>query len=124
MIRVLLFLLLLALIAAAEVWLANRPGDVTIVWQGLRIETSVMFAAMAILFLVVAAIFLWSIVRTVLRSPDLIAMFLSHRRGVRGYLAISRGLVAVGAGDARLAKRAADEAHRIASGEPLALLLD
>ena len=28
-------------------------------------------------------------------------MFLSHRRGVRGYLAISRGLVAVGAGDAR-----------------------
>ena len=48
-------------------------------------------------------------------------MFLSHRRGVRGYLAISRGLIAVGAGDARAAKRAADEAHRIAPGEPLAL---
>ena len=66
----------------------------------------------------------WSIVRTILRSPDLIAMFLSHRRGVRGYLAISRGLIAVGAGDARAAKRAADEAERIAPGEPLALLLN
>ena len=113
MIRVLLYLVLLALIAAAEVWLANRPGDVTIVWQGLRIETSVMVAAMAILFLVVAAIFVWSIIRTILRSPDLIGMFLSHRRGVRGYLAISRGLVAVGAGDTRAARRAAEDAHRI-----------
>ena len=66
----------------------------------------------------------WSIVRTILRSPDLIAMFLSHRRGVRGYLAISRGLIAVGAGDARRAKRASNEAERIAPGEPLALLLN
>ena len=66
----------------------------------------------------------WSIVRTILRSPDLIAMFMSHRRGVRGYLAISRGLIAVGAGDAAAAKRAANEAERIAPGEPLALLLN
>ncbi|MBX9843726.1 MAG: heme biosynthesis protein HemY [Xanthobacteraceae bacterium] len=124
MIRVLLYLLLIALIAAGVVWLADRPGDIVIVWQGLRIETSVLVAATAIAALIVIAILLWSIVRTILRSPDLIGMFLSHRRGVRGYLAISRGLVAVGAGDARAAKRAADEAHRIAGGEPLALLLD
>jgi len=50
-----------------------------------------------------AAVLVWSIVRTILRSPDIFAMFLSHRRGVRGYLAISRGLVAVGAGDAHRA---------------------
>ena len=62
--------------------------------------------------------------RTILRSPDLIAMFMSHRRGVRGYLAISRGLIAVGAGDARAAKRASNEVERIAPGEPLALLLN
>ena len=67
----------------------------------------------------------WSIVRTILRSPDLIAMFLSHRRGVRGYLAISRGLIAVGAGDARArASAPPNEAERIAPGEPLALLLN
>ena len=50
--------------------------------------------------------------RALLRSPDLLAMFLSHRRGVRGYLAISRGLVAIGAGDAATAKRAATAAKR------------
>jgi HemY protein len=124
MFRVIIFLALVALIAFGAVWFADRPGDVAITWQGWRIETSVLVAVVGIAMLVVAAIALWSLVRTVLRSPDLIAMFLSHRRGVRGYLAISRGLVAVGAGDVRAARRAADEAERIAPGEPLALLLN
>ncbi|MEA3025975.1 MAG: HemY protein [Alphaproteobacteria bacterium] len=124
MIRVLLFLALVAAIAFGVVWMADRPGDVAIVWQGYRIETSVMVAVVAVAIVVLIAIMVWSIWRTVLRSPDLIAMFLSHRRGVRGYLAISRGLVAVGAGDAPAAKRAANEAGRIAPGEPLALLLN
>jgi HemY protein len=51
-------------------------------------------------------------------------MVLSQRRGVRGYLALSRGLIAVGAGDSRTARKAAEEAERIAPGEPLALLLN
>ncbi|MBM3530719.1 MAG: heme biosynthesis protein HemY [Alphaproteobacteria bacterium] len=124
MIRVLLYLVLVALIALGVVWIADRPGDVAVTWQGWRIETSVMVAVVALGIVVALAILLWSIVRTILRSPDLIAMFLSHRRGVRGYLAISRGLVAVGSGDVRAAQRAAEEAERIAPGEPLALLLN
>jgi HemY protein len=124
MIRVLLFLALVAVLALGVVWMADRPGDVAIVWQGYRIETSVMVAVVAVALVALLAVLVWSIVRNILRSPDLIAMFLSHRRGVRGYLAISRGLVAVGAGDAAAAKRAANEAERIAPGEPLALLLN
>jgi HemY protein len=124
MIRVILYLALVALLAVGVVWLADRPGDVAVTWQGWRIETSVMVAAVATAIVVAIAVMVWSLVRLVLRSPDLIAMFLSHRRGVRGYLAISRGLIAVGAGDARAARRAADEAERIAPGEPLALLLN
>src|SRR5712671_316094 len=124
MIRVLLFLALVAAAAFGFVWIADRPGEIAITWQGRQIETSVLVAAVALVVVVVLAIMVWSMVRNILRSPDLIAMFLSHRRGVRGYLAISRGLIAVGAGDARAAQRASDEAGRIAPGEPLALLLD
>jgi HemY protein len=124
MIRVLLFLALVAVLALGVVWMADRPGDVAIVWQGYRIETSVMVAVVAVALVALLAVLAWSIVRSILRSPDLIAMFLSHRRGVRGYLAISRGLIAVGAGDAATAKRAANEAERIAPGEPLSLLLN
>src|SRR5882724_3921481 len=123
MIRVLLFLALVALMAFGVVWFADRPGDVAIVWQGYRIETSVMVALVAVAVVALIAVIVWSMVRTILRSPDLIAMFMSHRRGVRGYLAVSRGLIAVGAGDASAAKRASNEVERIAPGEPLALLL-
>ena len=124
MIRVVLYLALVALLACGAAWIADRPGEVAITWQGWRIETSVMVTVVAVAALIAAALLLWSLVRTVLRSPDLIAMALSHRRGVRGYLAISRGLVAIGAGDARAARKAAGEAERIAPGEPLSLLLN
>jgi HemY protein len=124
MIRVILFLVLVALIALGVVWIADRPGDVAITWQGYRIETSVMVMAVAMAGIVTIALLLWSLIRTILRSPDLIAMFLGHRRGVRGYLAISRGLIAVGAGDARAARKFAEDAEKIAPGEPLALLLN
>src|SRR3954451_19213962 len=124
MIRVLVFLALVALMAFGVVWLADRPGDVAVVWQGYRIETSVTVALVAIAIVALIAVIVWSIVRTILRSPDLMAMFMSHRRGVRGYLAVSRGLIAIGAGDASAAKRAANEVESIAPGEPLALLLD
>jgi HemY protein len=124
MIRVLLFLAFIAAVAFGFVWVADRPGEIAINWQGRQIETSVLVAAVALVVVVVVAIMLWAVIRLILRSPDLVGMFLSHRRGVRGYLAISRGFVAVGAGDARAARRAADEASRIAPGEPLALLLE
>lgn len=124
MLRVLFFLVLVALLALGAAWLADRPGEVMVTWFGYRIETSVMVAAVAITMLVAVAIMLWSVLRFILRSPDLIALFLSHRRGVRGYLAVSRGLIAIGAGDVRAARKAADEVERIAPGEPLALLLN
>jgi HemY protein len=48
---------------------------------------------------------------------------LHGRRRRKGYQAISRGLVAVGSGDGRAARKFASEAERLAGGEPLALLL-
>jgi HemY protein len=124
MIRVIIFLGLVAVLALGAVWIADRPGDVVITWLGYRIETSLAVLVAAIALVVIVALMVWSLIRVIVRSPDLVALFLSHRRGVRGYLAISRGLVAIGAGDAGAARRFADEAERIAPGEPLTLLLN
>jgi HemY protein len=123
MIRVALFLIFVALVALGFVWLADRPGDVAITWQGRQIETSVMVAAVGLATLVAAAIAAWSVVRFVVRSPARAAAALTERRRRRGFAAISRGLVAIGAGDARAAHRFAAEALRSAPAEPLALLL-
>jgi len=96
---------------------------VAITWQGQRVDTSVMVLVMAFGAVAVGAVLLWSIVRAIWRSPGLIAQHLANRRGVRGYMAVSRGLIAVGSGDVRAARKLADEAARIAPNEPLTLLL-
>ena len=123
MIRVVLFLVSVTLIAVAFVWVADRPGDVAITWMGYRIETSLMVAAFAVAALVLVAMMLWSIARGILRSPEQVSLFFRHRRAIKGYLAISRGLIAIGAGDLRIARKSADEAARLSPGDPLALLL-
>ena len=123
MIRVIVFLVAVGVLAFAAVWLADRPGDVTITWLRWRIDTSVMVLVSAVAVVTVLAVVLWSLVRAVVRSPDILALFFRHRRGARGYAAISRGLVAVGSGDVRAARKFANEVERIAPGEPLALML-
>lgn len=123
MIRVVLFLLSVAVIAAGFVWVADRPGDVAITWMGYRIETSLMVAAFAVAALVLALMLAWSVVRGILRSPEQVSLFFRHRRAMKGYLAITRGLIAIGAGDLRIARKSADEAARLSPGDPLALLL-
>ncbi len=123
MIRVVLFLVSVPLIAAGFVWFADRPGDVAITWMGYRIETSLMVAGLAVAALVVVAMIVWSVLRGILRSPEQVSLFFRHRRAMKGYLAITRGLVAIGAGDLRLARKSADEAARLSPGDPLMLLL-
>ncbi|MBI2714202.1 MAG: heme biosynthesis protein HemY [Rhizobiales bacterium] len=124
MIRLILFLLSVAVIAAGFVWVADRPGDVAITWMGYRIETSLMVAALAAAALILFGILLWSILRGILRSPEQVSLFFRHRRAMKGYLAITRGLIAVGAGDLALARKSAHEAARLSAGDPLTLLLN
>jgi HemY protein len=123
MIRVVIFLLVIGALAFGAAWFADRPGEVTITWQGLRIETSVAVLAIAVAAVAAFAVVSWSLLRALVRSPLALRQHLRVRRGRRGYLALSQGLIAVGSGDARAARRFADEAGRIAPGEPLTLLL-
>ncbi len=123
MIRVVLFLAAVGLLAFGVAWLADRPGDVIITWQGLRIETSLLILGAAVLAAMVILALVWSALRAILRSPIVLADLLRNRRGVRAYEAISNGLIAVGAGDIAAARRFSAEVNRIAPGEPLAHLL-
>jgi HemY protein len=82
---------------------------------------------MVALGLVVALAFvialIWGIIRFVFRIPSLVTLARRMRRRDKGMEALSRGMIAVGAGDARAAKRHAGEAHRLLRGEPLTHLL-
>jgi HemY protein len=122
-IRVILFLILIGALAFGAVWLADRPGDVVITWLGRRVETSVMVLALAVIAIALLTTLLWSTLRAIAGLPRSIANQMRTRRGMRGYLAVSQGLVAVGSGDLAAARRFSAEASRLAPGEPLTLLL-
>jgi HemY protein len=123
MIRVVIFLIAIGMLAFGVAWLADRPGDVVITWQGLRIETSLIILMGAVLAAMLMLALIWGAVCAILRSPIVLANMLRNRRGVRAYEALSNGLIAVGAGDTTAARKFSAEVNRIAAGEPLALLL-
>ncbi len=123
MTRVVLFLIVVGALSVGVVWLADRPGDVVIVWQGLRIKTSVMVLGDAFIAALAVLLLVWTLVRAILRSPGHLSRDLRDRRGERAYDAISNGLVAVGSGDIAAAQKHAAAVNRLTPGEPLALLL-
>ena len=123
MIRIVFFLASLAVIAAGVGWIADRPGEVSITWMGYRIETSVMVAFFAVVALVIVLMLAWWMINAILHSPEYASLFFKHRRAAKGYLAVTRGLIAIGSGDLRLARKSAEEAARLSPGDPLALLL-
>src|SRR5689334_13738202 len=104
MIRVLLYVVLLFLLAAAFVWLADRPGDVMVVWQGYEIRTSLIVASAALVAGVALLLILGSFVRAVSRTRRTVGEFFGGRRRDRGYRALTRGMIAIGAGDPRAAR--------------------
>src|SRR5262249_5652214 len=123
MIRVALYFILVGAIAYGVALLADPPGDGAITWQGLRIETSLMVLGAAMLAAMLVLGLIISLIRSIARSPMVLAQLLRNRRGTRAYEAISRGLIAVGAGDVAAAQRFTAQVQRLAPGEPLALLL-
>jgi HemY protein len=122
-IRGLLGLLVVAGLITAAIFVADHPGQVEIVWQGWQVETSLgVLAAAAVLAGVAIALLFW-LVSLILGSPR---AFLRHRRERRrraGYRALTRGMVAVAAGDPQEAQRCARRADALLADPPLTLLL-
>ncbi len=123
MIRIVFFLLLIALAAAGAAWIADQTGGVVLTWGGWRAETSLPVFVLALGIIIVAAMLVWSIVSALLRTPGRISRGRRERRHARGRHAITHGLLAVGHGDQAAARQHAEVARRLAGHDPLALLL-
>jgi HemY protein len=123
MVRIILFLVLIALVAAGEAWIADQTGDVVLSWGGWRVSTSLPVFALALGIAIVAAMLAWSFLRGLWRTPDKVRRARRERRHARGRRAITHGLLAIGHGDSDAARLHAGVARRHAANDPLALLL-
>jgi HemY protein len=123
MIRIVLFLILIALAAWGAAWIADQAGDVTVTWSGYRIERTIGEFVLTLGIVIVVAMLIWSVLLALWRTPARIRRSRHERRHARGRHAITHGLLAIGHGDAAAARMHADVAKRHASHDPLTLLL-
>jgi HemY protein len=121
--RRLVALIALAVLGGGAATIADYPGTVDITWQGWEINTSVgiLVAALAVLVLV-----LWALLALIAAAIRLPRRFRRNRRERRlrlGELAVTRGMIAIAAGDAGTARRQADRAEALLGPTPLVLML-
>lgn len=103
--RVLPGLIAIGLIVAIAVFFADRPGMISVSWLGWRVDVALGIAALALLLVVLMLWLLLSLLTRLLRAPRRYAGRRRDQRRLEGYRALTSGLVAIAAGDAREAER-------------------
>ena len=123
MIRIILFLLLIALGAAGAAWMAEQTGEVVLSWGSLKATTTLPVFVLLLGIVIVVAMMAWAILRGLWRTPARMRRSQRERRLARGRHAITQGLLAIGHGDSSAARIHAESARKLAAHDPLALLL-
>lgn len=124
MFKLLVFLLALVGLAFGFSWLADHPGEASITWLGQRVETDTTTLGIGVVVLLVVLMIGVAVLRAVWNAPGSLGRFFGRRRRDKGWAALSRGMIAVGAGDVGAATRASQDARAHLGDEPLALLLE
>src|SRR5207253_3063894 len=112
MIRIVVFLLAIALAATGAAWVAEQTGDVTLTWGAWRVQTSLPVFALALGIAIVVGMLLWGSLSGALRAPGRFQRARRERRHARGRHAITHGLLAIGHGDSAAARQHAEVARR------------
>ena len=115
--RALRFLAVLGAVAAGAAWLADQQGSAIFEWRGYRVETTTAVLVAAVMAVAVVAALLYRLWLFMCRVPAALGRARRAGRRRRGYLALTRGMVAVAAGDAEDARRQGKRAEGLL-GDP------
>lgn len=126
MLRILLFILLVFALGVGFAWLAERPGDLVLTFDGYQYELTLMVAAVLVTAIVAAVMITWWLLKAIWNSPYTVSRYFRVRRRDRGYQSLSTGMIAAGAGDGALARQMNRQAAKLINSdqEPLIHLLD
>ena len=69
MLRIVLFLVLIALAGAGAAWVADQPGNVVLTWGGWKASPTIPVFVLCLGIFAVLIVFLWSIVTVIWRMP-------------------------------------------------------
>tara|TARA_B100001989_G_scaffold252206_1_gene233499 strand:- start:347 stop:1726 length:1380 start_codon:yes stop_codon:yes gene_type:complete len=124
MIRALWALAKISIVVAVVVWIAERPGTITIDWMEYKLSFHVGFFLLVLLGLIILGITIFSLIKYVLDMPKNIQRYNDIRDKDKGLKALTIGLSAVASGDTKSAIYQASRASRfLGKEEALPLLL-
>ena len=103
MLRAIWFAVKLGLLVAVAVWVANRPGYVDISWLGYDVRAQVGFVLLALLLSLSLLLILHRIFLGIVNFRKFLKRRSEEKRRTKGYKALTLGLSAVAAGDAKIA---------------------
>ncbi|WP_135081593.1 heme biosynthesis HemY N-terminal domain-containing protein [Terasakiella sp. SH-1] len=121
--RIVKYLLLLLVVVAIGVWFAEHPGKLAIEWQGLIVEMPIGLALLTALIVIAICALAYRIWVFVRKSPQTFVHFRHERRNHKGYEALTKGMVAVAAGETAEARKHAKKAHDLLDDPSLTMLL-
>ncbi len=125
MIRAIWSLLKIGIVIAFVIWVAERPGTITIDWLQYKATFHVGFFILAMFIIVILGIFIFSIIKSALDLPKDLARYRDITAKDKGLKALTIGLTAVAVGDAKSAAYQAQRAHRfLKEDEALSCLLE
>ncbi len=125
MIKAIFSLIKIGIVIAIVVWIAERPGSITIDWMQYKATFHVGFFLLIMLGIVVLGIIIFSVIKSILDLPKNITRYKDIINKDKGLKAITIGLTAVAAGDAKSAAYQANRASRfLKEDEPLPKLLE
>lgn len=123
MVRLIAFFIVAVALAWSAAWVVDHPGQMTLDWGGWRVDTSVGVLVFAVAAVAVLAALLYRLWLFLTRAPGRVTQALKERRSRKGYQALTKGMVAVAAGDAEEAAKQVGKADGLLREPPLTLLL-
>ncbi len=123
MLRLILFLIAISALSWGVNWLGDNPGQVSLNWNDWQVETSAGVLAGAVALFAVAVALVYRFWLFLTRAPGEITAAYRERRSRRGYKALTKGMVAVAAGDGEESCRQVQLADGLLGEPPLTLLL-
>jgi HemY protein len=121
--RILAYALKIAILVALGYWLVEHQGQINIHWGGYIIETTTAVAALIILAALGLAAGIYNGWYRIVTVPGRWGEKRKAKRKDKGYEALTKGLIAVAAGDATMAGKLAGKARRSLDDAPLTMLL-
>lgn len=124
MLRAIWFFIKVSVLVALVVWVAERPGTIAIDWMSYRFTFHVGFFLLLMMATVVLGIVIFSIFKTIFDAPKNFRRYRDIRAKDKGLRALTLGLTAVAAGDAKAARYQSHRARSfLGDDEGLAKLL-